>query len=122
MLTNSLSDEVYNSIPNPYATNNNLVRIMAIEGMTGLTGITSAFENMDGITEVEALVIFLNKKYSLSDGGYDILNFLTNVIGFSKIALNNIHADNEDFYFNMTTFEAIGIILTKIIDHSDNLN
>jgi len=120
MLTNRQPEEFFNLIPNASETNSNLIRIMAIEGMTGLSGLISAFDNMDGITEVEALVIFLNKKYELSDGDYDILNYITNTLGFSTIALKNIHADNDEFYYNMTTIEAIGIILTKIIDHSRN--
>lgn len=97
------------------------IRTMEIEGLTGLRGIIGAFENNDGMTEVESLVTFLNKTYELSDDDYDILNYLIGTIKFSETFLQNIGANYEEFYYNMTTNEAIEIILNKILNHSDNM-
>lgn len=106
-------------IDNPI--NDKMIRIMALEGITGLKGLQRAFENNDGLTEVESILDHLNRTYNLSDGDYDILNYLVGVVKFSEISLQNINVNYEDFYYNMTTYEAIEIVLTKLIDHSGNI-
>lgn len=98
-----------------------MMRVMSIEGITGLKGLIGAFENNEGLTEVESIVSHLNRTYNLSDGDYDILNYLTGVIKFSEIALESIDVNYEDFYYNMTTYEALEVVLTKLIDRSGNI-
>lgn len=95
------------------------IRIIEIEGITGLTNIESAFENMDNLLEIEALMIFLNKKYDLDSGNYDVFNYIKNVINFSIRTLEAFNMNYDEFYDNMTTDEACFVILNKILGKND---
>lgn len=107
--------------PSSESINSKNLRIMSIEGMTGLQNIEIAFKNPLNNTEVELLASFLDRKYDLSLGDTDILSFVTNILGFSLRSLQFIHADFEEFYDNLTTIEAIEIILTKLLDNNGDI-
>lgn len=97
--------------------NNKSIRICAIEGITGLRNIDDAFLNPLNNTEVELLVSFLERKYKLHEVEDDIYFYIRDVIGFSDISLENINANYEEYYDNMSISEALTVILTKLIDH-----
>lgn len=98
------------------------IRISAIEGITGLKGISHAFENQINETEVELILSFLERKYRFSEeDGYDIRNFLLNVVGFSENSLKFINANYYEFFEGLTTKEACFIVLTKLLDVSNDI-
>jgi hypothetical protein len=99
----------------------NIYRIWAIEGITGLKDLEHVFDNAMGYTEVELIVNFLNRKYNLANGDEDVYDFIVNILQFSNRALNIIEVNYRDFFEHMTTEEACFIILTKLIDHSGNI-
>lgn len=90
------------------------LRIMAIEGITGLKNINSAFDNQLNETEIELLISFLNRKYFFSECE-DVFNFIVNVIKISTNALNLIGANYKEFYDNMSIEEALDVILKKLL-------
>lgn len=101
--------------------NNITFRIHTIECITGLKNISGAFDDSDGFTEIELLVSFLNKKYNLSLGDLNILDFFLNTLGFSYLSLKLINAETPEFYENMYTSEALEIVLNKLINTANDM-
>lgn len=93
-------------------------RINEIECITGLTDLGEMTEFMFNNSEVEALIILLDKKFDLSRIDIDIYDFLINVMGFSIRSLRVINANENNFYDHMTLKESCEVILTKLIEHS----
>lgn len=56
------------------------------------------------------------KKYKLDDVDDDIFMYIKNVIGISESALENINANYEEFYDNMTISESLTVILAKLLE------
>lgn len=95
------------------------LRIKEIEGVTGLRGIKEAFENRLNETDVELIVSFLARKYKFSEVYDDIYEFIVDTVGISVSVLNDINANYEEFYDNLNIYEAMTIILNKILLHSN---
>lgn len=99
-------------------TSSHDLRIAQLEGITGLLDLNYTEEETWNNTEIETLMIFLNKKYNLYQTGVDVYDTIVNTIRFSIRALTAIGANNPNFYDNMTLDEACLIILTKLIGNS----
>lgn len=105
-------------IPNFKSVNKKSLKILKIEGLTGLMDIESAFDNPLNNTDVELIVSFLNRKFDFSTCN-NVYFFIINVIGFSPRSLETINANYDEFYDNMLLDEALEIILTKLITNDD---
>lgn len=91
------------------------LKIIQIEGITGLKDLDHVFDDRLNETDIEMIVIFLNKKYDLSLGDSNPFDFIVSVIKFSFRSLRAIKADFKEFYDNMTTKESVIVILTKLL-------
>uniref|UniRef100_A0A6C0AED9 Uncharacterized protein n=1 Tax=viral metagenome TaxID=1070528 RepID=A0A6C0AED9_9ZZZZ len=100
--------------PSFSSINTHQLRILSIEGLTGLKNIKEAFEDPLNNSEVELLISFLDRKYdfSLYEDAYD---FIINIAKFSYTSLEFINANYSEFYDNMTISEAVEVVLTKLI-------
>uniref|UniRef100_A0A6C0AD52 HNH nuclease domain-containing protein n=1 Tax=viral metagenome TaxID=1070528 RepID=A0A6C0AD52_9ZZZZ len=97
--------------------NKKKLRIIAIEKITGLKYIDDAFLNPGDSTEIDMLITFLDNKYNFSLC-HDIYDFILNIIKFSHKSLNIINLNYKQFYDNITIYEALNIILTKLITNN----
>ena len=103
-------------------TNKKILRIMAIEGVTGLKYIKDAFidcdcfENYSPDIEKELLIKFLNKKYNFSSCVGDVYYFIVNTIGFSHVSLKCINSNYKEFYYGMSVEKGVEIILKKLFE------
>src|SRR5256885_1294142 len=97
----------FNFGPKVIGINSFKLRILAIEGITGLKNIDSAFDDPLNNTEIELLVSYLKRSYNFTDGENNVFSFILNVIKFSSTALESINANYEEFFDNMTVEEAI---------------
>ena len=91
------------------------IKIMQIEAVTGLKDLDHVFDDRLNETDIEMIVIFLNKKYDLSLGDNNPFEFIVSVIKFSFRSLRAIKADFKEFYDNMTTKESVIVILKKLL-------
>lgn len=99
-------------------TNMRHFRINEIEGITGLSNLTPMLEYLPNNTEIESILILLNKQFNLDSAESNIYDFLINAIGFSRKSLAIINADEESFYEHMTLREACEVVLEKLIGHN----
>lgn len=91
------------------------LKIIQIEGITGLKGLDQVFDNRLNETDIEMIVFYLDRKHDLSLGDSNHFEFIVSVIKFSFRSLHTIKADFKEFYDNMTTKESVIVILTKLL-------
>lgn len=96
-------------------------RIAYIEYLTGLINLKMAFSNSDIYDEVDIILRFINKKYNIDDSDTSVLMESIQLIFPSNI-LDSIGANNEEFYYNKDSDEAIIVILNKLLYKKDAIS
>jgi len=92
------------------------IRLEEISGLTGLKNIENAFDYRQNETEIEALLLYLDLIHTLSNGDGNVRSFLVDILGFSERWLKLIHANSEEYYQNMTSWEACENILLRLLN------
>lgn len=122
-MISDLSKEINIYYEKSQFTTDQETRIIVIEAITGLINLKLAFIESDHMSEIEAIIIFLNKKYDFrlyEDPYY----FIKEIARFSDRALNSVNANYNEFFYNMTIEEALIIVLSKLLnnDNTPSLN
>lgn len=104
----------------------NKLRLLAIQELTGLKNLNHAFDYNINNTEIELLIFFLDRRHNFSLCEYEedngVYEYITNIIQFSPESLELIGANFKEFYDNLTVFEAVNVILNKLLDGDDVIN
>lgn len=91
-----------------------VVRIQEIENLTGLRGLRSVFENSYNTNEIGVIMSHMNRQHMFAQNR-DPCRYLNDLSGISVSILSSFGADNEEYYWNFSTSEAVESILTRLI-------
>ena len=106
-------------------TSNNILTMtqrIRINGIANLTNIPIKelenvfLESIEGITELEKIILYLNKKYDLYfNRNITPLIFILTIIKIPRSTLIAVNANEEEFYQGLTLFESCEILFRKIL-------